>query len=388
MQGPPTVFSQIIQEVHNFEVQRIADRYPTRRKTPRLSPYDHLASMVFGQLTRRESLRDLSVALCARKENLYHLGIRGNPSFWNLAYANEHRDWRFARDIVELLTRRVLRVYKNEPMEVDFKGRMFAVDATVIKLCLSLFPWAHQLGGQGSIKLNVLLDLQGDIPCFTSIYADGEHEVKFIDEMPITLGDLFVMDRGYYDFERLFKINTAGAFFVIRAKKKLRFWVSQSRKIDRSKGIRADQIIFLSNSRKLYPSTLRRVVYFDFETQKRFVFLTNLFELPAETIALIYKQRWKIELFFRWIKGHLLIKSLLSHSENGVRFQIYCVIATFLLVALAKQRFNLPYTAYQLLSIFSLYACEKIAISQLLVENKPTNPTTPSHNQLALNGFC
>jgi hypothetical protein len=388
MQGPPTVFSQIIQEVHNFEVQRIAERYPTRRKTPRLSPYDHFCAMVFGQLTRRESMRDLSVALCARKENLYHLGIRGNPSSGNLGYANEHRDWRFARDIVELLTRRVLLAYKDEPMAVDFEGKMFAVDATVIRLCLKLYPWAKQLGGQGSIKLNVMLDLQGNIPCFTSIYADGEHEVRFIDEMPITTGDLFVMDRGYYDFERLFKINEARAFFVIRAKKKMRFWVSHSRKVDRRKGLLADQTIFLSNSRRLYPEALRRVVYFDFETQKRFIFLTNHFELPAETIALIYKQRWQIELFFRWIKAHLLIKSLLSRSENGVRFQIYCVIATFLLVALAKKRFNLSQSLYELLSIFSLYACEKITVSQLFTENQLATVSNTSPNQLSLNGFC
>ena len=388
MEEQQTVFSQIMGGLHNFEVLRVADRYPTRRKTAKLSAYDHFCAMVFAQLTRRESLRDLSVALCARKESLFRLGIRGNPTRNNLAYANENRDWRFARDIVEVLTRRVLQAYRNEPVPVDFAGKLFAVDATVIKLCLKLFPWTKQLGGQGAIKLNVMLDLQGNIPCFTSIYADGEHEVKFIDEMPITSGDLFVMDRGYYDFERLFKINQEGAFFVIRAKKKMRFWVSQSQKIDRSKGIRADQIIFLSNSRKLYPAALRRIVYFDFETQKRFVFLTNHFELPAETIALIYKQRWQIELFFRWIKQHLLVKALLSRCENGVRFQIYSAIATFLLVALAKKRFILSQTLYELLSVFSLCACMKISVAQLFTEIQPTNANLPHLNQLYLNGFC
>lgn len=389
MNSGKTVLAQILAGLSGEEFSRCALRHPMPRDTPALSAYDHFATMVFAQLTYRESLRDIAVCLNARRPLLYHAGIRGTVKRCNLAYANEHRDWRLFAGVAGVLMRQARRLYAHDPMPLDLDADLFALDATVIDLSLALFPWARWQKAKASVKLNVLLDLRGDIPVFASIYEGSRHEVVSLDEIPVYPDSYYTFDRGYVDFLRLYRLHTAGAFFVTRLKTNIDYYVVESRPVDESTGLRCDQTIRLSSrkGRQCYPALLRRISYVDPETGKRLVFLTNNFILSALTIALIYRRRWAIELFFRWIKQHLRLRGFFSLSPNGVRVQIWTALCAYLLVAIAKRENALPGSLCQVLQVISIAALEKVSLPELFAKVYTTNDHLDIGNQLVLCGF-
>lgn len=360
-----------------------------RRDTPALSAYDHFATMVFAQLTYRESLRDIEVCLNARRALLYHSGFRGAVKRCNLAYANEHRDWRLFAEVAGVLMRRARRLYADDPTPLGLDADLFALDATLIELSLALFPWARWQGTQAAVKLNVLLDLRADLPAFASLHEGDRHEVASLDEIPVHPGAYYVMDRGYLDFARLHRLHAASAFFVTRLKTNSRYYVVESRPITADSGLRCDQTIRLNSAkgRRCYPDTLRRISYIDPETGLWLIFLTNQFVLDALTIALIYRHRWRIELFFRWIKQHLRLRGFFSTDPNGVRVQVWTAICAYLLVAIAKRENALPGTLHQVLQVISIAALEKVTLPELLAKVDTTNDNIDIGNQLQLNGF-
>jgi hypothetical protein len=338
-----TVWAQILEDLHAEQFRRCAQRHPMKRETPALSAYDHFAAMVFAQLTYRESLRDIEACLGSRRQLLYSSGSRGEVKRCNLAYANEHRDWQLFADVAAVLMRRARRLYQDRPAELGLEGDLFALDATLIELNLALFPWARWQRNHAALKLNVLLDLRGDIPAFVSLHEGDRHEIHALDEIPVYSGRYYVMDRGFTDFERLARLDEAEAWFVIRAKGNLRFYVAQSRPVKRATGLRCDQTIRLRGFySKHYPGTLRRIRFYDSASDPSLVFLTNHFELSALTIASIYRERWQIELFFPWIKQHLRLRGFFSTHPNGVRVQVWSAISAYLLVAIAKRELALP----------------------------------------------
>jgi hypothetical protein len=335
-----------------------------------LSVYDHFAAMIFAQLTYRESLRGIEACLGSRSARAFHMGIRGRVTRTNLAYANERRDWRVFSEIAAVLMRRARRLYAESPFELGLEADLFALDATVIELSVALCPWARWQKEQASVKLNVLLDLRDDIPIFASLHEGNRHEVASLDEIPVYPGSGYVMDRGYLDFLRLHRLHAAGAFFVTRLKAGIRYYVAESRPVDEDAGLHCDQTIRLNsrNGKRDYPDPLRRVSYVDPETGQALVFLTNWFALDAIVIAQIYRQRWGIETFFRWLKQHLRLRGFFSNSPNGVRVQIWSSLCAHLLVAIAKQRKNLPASLYEILQIVSVSSLEQIHIEQLFAK--------------------
>jgi len=389
MNSGKTILAQVLAGLSGKEFSRCAARYPTARHTPAISAYDHFATMVFAQLTYRESLRDIEVCLNARRALLYHAGIRGTVKRCNLAYANEHRDWRLFAEVAGVLMRRARRLYAGEPSPLDLDGDLFALDATLIELSLALFPWARWQGTQAAVKLNVLLDLRADLPAFASLHEGDRHEVASLDEIPVSPGSYYVMDRGYLDFLRLRRLHVAGAFFVTRLKTNTRFYVAESRPVPAGGGLRCDQTIRLNSAkgRRCYPEPLRRISYLDPETDLWLIFLTNQFLLDALTIALIYRHRWRIELFFRWIKQHLRLRGFFSTDPNGVRVQIWTAICAYLLVAIAKRENVLPGSLHQVLQVISIAALEKIPLPELFAKIDTTNDNIDIGNQLELNGF-
>jgi hypothetical protein len=370
MNSCPTVFSQIMAGLDPAEVARAAALHPMPRASRSFSAYDHFAAMVFAQLTSRESLRGIEVCLRRRPAAAYRMGIRGRVTRTNLAYANEHRDWRVFADVAVVLMRRAQRLSAGVPQELGLEADLFALDATVIELSLALCPWARWQQAQASVKLSVLLEVRTDLPTFASLDEGQRHEVATLDEIPVYPGSYYIIDRGYLDFARLFRLHTAGAFFVTRLKTNTRYYVAVSRSVDKTTGLRCDQTIRL-NSRKgrtCYPAVLRRISYFDAETQQTLVFLTNQFALPALTIAQIYRRRWSIELFFRWIKQHLRLRGFFSTSPNGVRVQIWTALCAYLLVAIAKQQKHLAPSMYEILQIVSASSFEQIPLAELLMD--------------------
>jgi IS4 transposase len=384
-----TVLAQILEAIHPEQFRRCAQRHPMRRDTPALSAYDHFATMVFAQLTYRESLRDIEACLGSRRRLLYRSGIRGDVKRCNLAYANEHRDWRLFADVTAVLMRQARRLYRDQPAELGFEGDLFALDATLIELSLALFPWARWQHTQAAMKLNLLLDLRGDIPAFASLNEADRHEVKALDEIPVYAGSYYVMDRGFLDFERLARLSSAEAWFVIRAKSNLDFRVELSRPVDRASGLRCDQTTRLRGylSKRRYPGPLRRIRFYDPESDLSLVFLTNNFELPALTVASIYRERWQIELFFRWIKQHLRLRGFFSNHPNGVRVQIWSAISAYLLVAIAKRELALPGSLHQILQIISISALEKVPLPELFANNHIATEQFDIPIQLEINGF-
>jgi hypothetical protein len=370
MNPPPTVFAQILAGLNQMELARAADRFPMPRASRSLSVYDHFAAMAFAQLTYRESLRGIEACLGARSARAYHMGIRGRVTRTNLAYANEHRDWQVFAAVAGVLMRRARRLYADTPFELGLEADLFALDATVIDLSLALCPWARWQKDQASVKLNVLLDLRDDIPVFANIYEGNRHEVASLDEIPVYPGSGYVIDRGYLDFRRLFRLHTAGAFFVTRLKSGVRYYVAESRPVDEKVGLRCDQTIRLNSrtGRRDYPDPLRRVSYVDPETGQALVFLTNWFALEAFIIAQIYRRRWGIETFFRWLKQHLRLRGFFANSPNGVRIQIWSALCAHLLVAIAKQRKNLPASLYEILQVVSVSSLEQIPLGELFVK--------------------
>jgi hypothetical protein len=380
------VFAQVMDHLPLHTFRRYVARHRGEHKVKRFSCLDQYLCMAFAQLTYRESLRDIEACLRAQSSKLYHLGIRGMVARNTLANANATRDWRIYCEFAQSLIGIARRLYANEPFGLDLKDTVYALDATTIDLCLSVFPWAPFRSTKAAIKLHTLLDLRGNIPSFIFI-SDGKlHEVNVLDQLLPEPGAFYVMDRGYLDFERLGRFNAAGSFFVIRAKSNLKAQRRYSHAVDRSTGLICDQTVVLTGfySRQGFESPLRRIKFKDPESGKRLVFLTNNFTLPALTITKLYRLRWQIELFFKWIKQHLRIKAFFGTTENAVKTQIWIAVSVYVLVAIVKKRLKLSASLYEMLQILSLTMFERTPLHQLLTLAAPESTESVSTNQLIL----
>ena len=386
MNAGKTVFAQLMDFIPLYEFRKCIEQYQGNYKIKSFSCWDQYLSMAFAQLTYRESLRDIEACLRAAQPKLYHLGIRGKVSRNTLANANQVRDWRIYADFAEILIGRARKLYIHDSFGIELKQAVYALDSTTIDLCLSLFPWAVFRKHKGAVKLHTLLDLRGSIPVVVVITHGKIHDVNILDQIVIEPGAFYVVDRGYLDFARLHRIHTSGAFFVIRAKQIFRFRRLYSQKVDRSTGIHCDQIVVLENfyAKKDYPSKLRRIRYYDGENNKHLVFLTNNLTLPARTIADIYRCRWHVELFFKWIKQHLRIKAFYGTSENAVKTQIWIAISVYVLVAIVKKLLKLELSLYTILQILSVTLFEKTPILQVLFPTEYENEERDTTNQLRL----
>ena len=385
-----TILAQILNALDPSEFRRCASLYPTPRLTHALSAYDHFAVLIFAQLTSRESLRDIEACLSARPSLLYHSGIRGNITRTNLAYANEHRPAQLFAQVASLLMRRAAQLYAgSSDAALKLDGELFAIDSTLIDLSLAIFPWARWQGTQAAVKLNVMLAVTHELPVFCTLVAGDVHDVNFLDEVSFEAGGYYTIDRGYVDYKRLYKIDQAGAWFVTRAKRNMSYYVVASHPVDKSGGVRSDQTIRLNGpkARRDYPGLLRRIHYYDNETQNHLVFLTNHFGLLALIIAAIYKRRWEIELFFRWIKQHLRLRGFFSNNRNGVAVQIWTALCAYLLVAIAQRQLALPGSLHRTLQIISISALEKVPLHQLVMKDDTRIDPLDTPIQLELNGF-
>jgi len=380
------VFAQLMDHLPLTTLRRCVARYGGHHKVQHFSCLDQYLSMAFAQLTFRESLRDIEACLRAQSSKLYHLGIRSKVARNTLANANATRDWRIYCDFALSLIAMARRLYVNEPFGVDLKDTVYALDATTIDLCLSVFPWAPFRSTKAAIKLHTLLDLRGNIPSFIRT-SDGKwHEVNVLDELITEPGAFYVMDRGYIDFERLGRLSEAGSFFVTRAKSNLKVQRRYSRKVDKNTGLICDQTVMLTvfYSRQGFDAPLRRIKFKDPVTGKTLVFLTNNFALPALTITQLYRCRWQVELFFKWIKQHLRIKAFFGTTENAVKTQIWIAISVYVLIAIVKKRLNLSASLFELLQILSITVFERVSVIQLLTRCEPVNQLTTPQNQLNL----
>jgi hypothetical protein len=380
------VFAQLMEHLPLMTFRRCVARYGGHHKVKHFTCLDQYLCMAFAQLTFRESPRDIEACLRAQSSKLYHLGIRSAVARNTLANANANRDWRIYCDFAQSLIAMARRLYANEPFGVDLKDTVYALDATTIDLCLLVFPWAPFRSTKAAIKLHTLLDLRGNIPSFIHV-SDGKwHEVNLLDELITEPGAFYVMDRGYIDFERLGRLSEAGSFFVTRAKSNLKVKRRYSRKVDKITGLICDQTVLLTvfYSRQGFDAPLRRIKFKDPQSGKSLVFLTNNFVLPALTITQLYRLRWRIELFFKWIKQHLRIKAFFGITENAVKTQIWIAISVYVLVAIVKKRLNLSVTLYELLQILSLTLFERVSLIQLLVDRKPITNPIDFQNQLNL----
>jgi len=360
-----TVFAELMTHVSQHKFQTCVARYDGDYKSSRFSCWDQYLCMAFAQLTYRESLRDIEACLRAVQSRLYHVGIRARIARSTLAEANETRDWRIYADFTQGLIRNARDLYIDEPLAVDLANTVYALDATIIDLCLSVFPWARYRRRDAAIKLHTQLDLRGPIPTVVQITQGKAADVTFLDDLPLEAGAIYIMDRGYVDFERLHRFTEEAAFFVTRTKKGIRFRRRTSRPVDFATGLQSDHTVGLvtADARRNYPASLRRVRYVDPKTKKRLGFLTNNFTLPAITIAHLYKSRWHVELFFKWIKQHLRIKAFYGTSENAVKTQIWTALSVYVLVAIVKKRLGLEVSLYKLLQILSVTLFEKTPIS-------------------------
>jgi hypothetical protein len=386
MNPGPTVFTQVLAGVDPKEVARAALRFPMPRASRSLTVYDHFATMIFAQLTHRVSLRDVEACLQSRSARAYQMGIRGSVTRTNLAYANEHRDWQVFADIATVLMRRARRLYGETPFELGLEADLFALDATVIELSLALCPWARWKKDHASVKLNVLLDVREDLPVFASLHEGERHEVASLDEMPVYPGAYYTMDRAYMHFLRLYRLHCAGAFFVSRLKSGVSYYVAESRPVDETVGLRCDQTIRLNSrqGRKDYPEVLRRISYVDPESGQALVFLTNQFELAALVIAQIYRRRWSIELFWRWLKQHLRLRGFFSNDPNGVRVQVWTALCAYLLVAIAKRKKHLTPSLYEILQVVSVSSLEQIPLEELFMKPDTRNCDVDIPKQLEI----
>jgi hypothetical protein len=371
------------------DFQECVTRYEAGRKLRRFSCWDQWLCMAFAQLTHRESLRDIEACLRAVPSKLYHLGIRGHVSRSTLADANEHRDWRVYADLARVLIDIARPLYANEPFGMDLDETVYALDATTVDVSISLCPWAPYARSRGAVKIHTLLDLRGNIPTFIDITHGRCNDLRVLDQLVFEPGAFYVMDRAYVHFQRLFRLNQTGAFFVTRAEKKTQYRRQYSRPVDRSIGLRADQTIRLTGetTQHTYPAALRCVRYYDAATDKRFTFLTNNFLLPAFTIAQLYRSRWNIEVFFKWIKQHLRIKSFYGNSENAVKTQIWIAIGVYVLVAIAKKRLQIDASLYSFLQVVGLTAFEKSPILQVFQNTHSRISPSYDANQLRLFDF-
>ena len=361
-----TIFAQVMDLLPLAEFRRCVDRYRGDYKVQHFSCLDQFLSMAFAQLTFRQGLRGIEACLRAQQSRLYHMGFRGRVSRSNLAHANEQRDWRIYADFAQVLIAQARRLYRDEPFGVQLQETVYAFDSTTIDLCLSLFPWAQFRRHKSAVKIHTLLDLRGSIP--TSVYVTGGqvHDVNLLDQLVPEAGAFYLLDRGYVDFRRLYAFTQACAFFVTRAEQNTRYRRCSWRWVDRSTGLRSDQTIRLTGpkSSRRYPAPLRRIHYFDAEKNMRLIFLTNNFQLPALTIADLYRARWHVELFFRWIKQHLHIRAFYGTSENAVKTQVWIAVTVYVMVAILKKQLQLDLSLYKILQILSVTIFEKTPILQ------------------------
>ena len=373
----------------SYEFKKCVERYRGDAHHRDFSCRDQYLAMAFAQLTYRESLRDIEACLGSMRGKLYHMGFRGRVARSTLADANETHDWRIFADFALVLIGIARPLYADDPIGVDLDQSLYALDSTTIDLCLSLFPWARFRKHKGAVKMHTLLDLHGNIPTFIRITDGKVHDVNILDEILPEAGAFYVMDRGYIDCKRLYAFTLSSAFFVVRTKKNVLLQRRYSHPVDKSTGVRSDQTVVLAStgSATAYPDALRRVSYFDAVTGKRLKFLTNNFALPALTIARIYKQRWQVELFFRWIKMHLRIKAFYGTSENAVKTQIWIAVSMYVLVAIVRKRLGMEASLYQILQIFSLTLFEKTPILQALQPSDSETDLSDLDNQLILFDF-
>jgi transposase len=380
------IFAQLMDFLPMHEFRNCVQRYGGNYRVRSFSCLDQYLCMTFAQLTYRQSLRDIEACLRAVPQKLYHMGIRGKISRSTLADANESRDWHIYADFAQVIIHIARSLYVNDEFGVELDQTVYALDSTTIALCLSLFPWARFRKNKAAIKLHTLMDLHGNIPSFIRITAGCVHDINILDELVPGPGDFYVMDRGYLDFARLYTLTQCLAFFVTRSKSNLDCRRLYSHPVDKSTGLKYDQTILLTGyqSSKSYPEKLRRIKYFDQENQENLTFLTNNFILPALTIAKLYKCRWQVELFFKWIKQHLKIKAFYGTSENAVKTQIWIAISVYVLVAIIKKRLHLGLSLYTILQILSLTLFEKEHVLQVLTEFNYRKPKEPRYKQLFL----
>jgi len=386
MNSGKTIFAQLIQHLPRYEFNQCVLRYHGNHKVRSFSCMDQFLCMAFAQLTYRESLRDIVTCLNSHRPKLYHMGFRGKVAKSTLADANELRDFRIYQDFGYLLIDIASKLYRNEEFGLDLKLSVFALDSTIIDLCLSTFPWATFRKKKAAVKIHTLLNVQGSIPTFIFVTPGSVHDVNMMDTVPFEAESVYAMDRAYLDFERLYQIDQLSAFFVIKSKSNTQLRRIYSAPVDKADGVQADQTVMLIGykSRKAYPDSFRRVRYYDAERNKRLVVLTNNFLIPAKTIADIYRSRWQVELFFKWIKQHLRIKSFFGTSSNAVKTQIWIAVSVYLLVAIVKKRLNLPGSLHTILQILEVNLFEKIPISQLVEDTINHENEYRDDNQLNL----
>ena len=380
------VFSQMMSHVPRYEFNKCVAKYRGNHKVRRFSCWDQFLCLAFAQLTYRESLRDIVTCLNAMSNKHYHMGFRSKVSRSTLADANENRDWRIYAEFAQILIGIARDLYRNDPFILDLDETVYALDSSTIDLCLSVFPWALFRKKKAAIKMHTLLDLQGNIPVYIRITDGKVHDVNILDDLIPELGAFYIMDRAYLDFARLYRFHQHGAFFISRTKSNFKYLRLYSAPIDKTTGLRCDQTIRLTTyyPAKAYPDKLRRIKLFDEAKNKYFTFVSNNFILPAITITQLFKSRWQIELFFKWIKQHLRIKTFYGTSENAVKTQIWTAISVYLIVAIAKKRLNLDMTLYTFLQILSVSVFEKVHILQLVTKNDYNNLKPHSGNQLNL----
>jgi hypothetical protein len=386
MYSGQVVFAQVMEFLPRHEFNSCVRRYGGNRRPRGFTCRDQFLCLAFAQLTFRESLRDIETCLRAVGPKLYHAGFRSPVSRSTLADANRAHDWRIYADFAQVLICRARELYAHDPLGVTLEQTAYALDSTTVDLCLSLFPWAKFRRRKGAVKLHTLLDLRGNIPCFVHISHGKMHDVTVLDLLPIEPGAFYVMDRGYVDFRRLYHLTQGGAFFVTRAKRNMDYTRRARCPVDRATGLRSDQTIVLAGpkSSRLHPSPLRRIAFYDAENDRRFVFLTNNFTLPALTIARLYKCRWQVELFFKWIKQNLRIKAFYGNTDNAVKTQVWIAISVYVLVAIVKRELKIKRTLSDILQILSVTLFEKTPLFQALSAHGPPDFTTVSHNQLTL----
>jgi transposase len=389
MNAGRTIFAQLVEHLPHKEFQKCVARYRGDSNPRGFTCWDQYLAMAFAQLTYRESLRDIEACLGAMQGKLYHMGFRGKVARSTLADANDAHDWRIYADFAQVLIATARPLYAAEPMGVELKQSLYALDSTTIDLCLTLFPWARFRRAKAAVKMHTLLDLRGNIPTFIHITDGKVADVNVLDELLPEAGAFYVMDRGYIDFERLYRFTLESAFFVMRTKSNVLLQRRYSHPVDPSAGVRSDQTVILASlaSASAYPDALRKVSYVDAETGKRLVFLTNNFSLPAATVAALYKQRWQVELFFKWIKQHLRIKAFYGTSENAVKTQIWIAVSVYVLVAIVRKRLGLEPSLYQILQVLSLTLFEKTPILRALQQIDSQLELPCPVNQLNLFGL-
>jgi len=381
-----TIFSQIMSYIPKHKFDRCVKKYRGNYKVQSFTCWEQFLSMAFAQLTYRESLRDIETCLRAMQNKLYHIGIRSKISRSTLADANQNRDWRIYADFAYILIEQAKELYRDDKFFKELDETVYALDSTTIDLCLSLFPWAKFRKTKSAIKIHTLLNLQNNIPSFFSITDGSRHDVNILDELITEIGAFYVVDKGYTDFGRLYKLNISSSYFITRAKSNFQFKRIYSHQADKSLGVICDQSILLSGfyPSKNYPEKLRRIKYFDSEQERRLVFLTNNFYLPAITIANLFKQRWQIELFFKWIKQNLKIKSFYGNSANAVKTQVCIAISVYVLLAIIKKKLKMEHSLYTFLQLVSISIFEKMPIISMFSELDYTNKFGYNSNQLSL----